>query len=128
MSTKRGECIMNAGISNKCGWGRQILIAGVVTWILFVTTAPLPAQSTGWGTILGRVTDASGAVVPSVEVKLRNEATNVTATAVSNVTVDYAFSNVVPGTYQASFTGKGFKPYVVNHMVIYVSQTARQDA
>ena len=119
---------MNAGKSVKSGWGRLILIAGVVIWMSFLATAPLQAQSTGWGTIIGRVTDQSGAVIPNVEVKLRNEATNVTATAVSNATGDYAFTNVIPGTYQLSFMAKGFKPYDVNHLVMYVSQTVRQDA
>ena len=119
---------MNAGKLRKSGWSCVILIAGVVTWMLFLATAPLQAQSTGWGTIIGRVTDQSGAVVPNAEVKLRNEATNVTATAVSNAAGDYAFTNVIPGTYQVSFIAKGFKPYDIDHLVMYVSQTVRQDA
>ena len=112
----------------KSSWGPLAFVAGATLWILFLAVGPVHAQSTGWGTIIGRVIDPSSAVVPDVEVKLRNEATNVTATAMTNATGDYAFSNVIPGTYEVSFTAKGFKPYIANHLVMYVSHTVRQDA
>lgn len=108
--------------------GCWFLCAAMFAWLLFVSTVPLHAQATGWGTILGRVTDQSGAVVPNANIELRNESTNVTDTTVSNETGDYVFSNVIPGQYEVRVTAGGFKAYVASHLVVYVSQSVRQDA
>lgn len=85
------------------------------------------AQS-GRGTILGRVTDQSGEVVPNASVTVRNEGTNVSMVRKTNSDGEYAFSNLIPGTYEVTVQQTGFRPYVVSHIVLYVSQTVRQDA
>ncbi len=104
-----------------------ILSIAATATVMFLTLLPLPAQ-TGWGTILGRVTDQSGAVVPKAQVTLRNEGTNVSVAAKTNVDGEYVFSNVIPGTYEVTVRQPGFKPFIVNHIVLYVSQTVRENA
>lgn len=103
-----------------------VLVAGALVFVLVIA---MGAQGqTGWGTILGRVTDQSGAVVPNAKVTLRNEGTNVLVKAQSNTDGEYVFSNLIPGTYEVTVRQPGFKPFVVSHIVLYVSQTVRENA
>jgi hypothetical protein len=97
--------------------------------LLLVVLAPvtLPGQ-TGYGTILGRVTDQSGAVVPNAKVTLRNEATNVSNVTQTNGAGEYVFPNLIPGAYAATVSQQGFNLFTVSHIVLSVSQTVRQDA
>ena len=68
----------------------------------------LPAQSTG-GRILGRVADASGAVLANVKVTLVNEATGVSTSAQTNDNGDYSFPQVAVGSYRVELDLTGFK-------------------
>src|SRR6266511_2015005 len=58
------------------------------------------------GGLRGSVKD-SGGVVPGVDVTLTNEATNISRSTVTNERGEYAFANVIPGTYsvKAALTG-----------------------
>jgi hypothetical protein len=104
-----------------------VLGAMLVAWLLLFGSTVLVGQTT-FGSIVGRATDQSGGVIAGAQVVLRNEATNVTASTQSNTAGDYVFSNLIPGTYEVSVTSQGFERYVLNHIVLYVNQTAREDA
>jgi Carboxypeptidase regulatory-like domain len=55
-----------------------------ITLVLgMVMSARLPAQVVG-GTILGTITEPSGAVIPDAQVSIKNLATNVIRTTVTN--------------------------------------------
>ena len=69
----------------------------------------LPAQNAVLtGAIGGRVTDQERAVVPGVPVVLRNLATGLQQSAVTNHAGLYQFLALMPGTYSVTATGKGF--------------------
>ena len=59
-------------------------------------------------TVLGTVRDSSGAVVPGATVTLKNVATGIVATAVSDENGNYQFLNVRIGTYNARAELQGF--------------------
>ena len=82
------------------------LVAALILCLVFGTF--VCAQSTG-GRILGRVSDASGAVLPGVKVTATNEATGVTHTTLTNDSGDYGFPQVPLGIYTLSFDLAGFK-------------------
>ena len=74
------------------------------------SVATLRAQATG--TIVGTVTDESGAVLPGVTIEVTNVGTGQTRTA---VTGDDGYFNVPllrPGSYQVKGTLNGFKTFV----------------
>jgi hypothetical protein len=60
--------------------------------------ARLHAQAIS-GDLVGRVTDASGAIVPNVSVTATNTATDVKASARTNSSGEYRLSNLLPGNY-----------------------------
>ncbi|MFB3827835.1 MAG: TonB-dependent receptor domain-containing protein [Bryobacteraceae bacterium] len=72
---------------------------------------PLIAQDPR-GKILGRVSDASGAVIPGVRVRAANTATNVAFSATTNELGNYEIPYLLGGTYVVSAEIQGFKKYV----------------
>jgi hypothetical protein len=64
------------------------------------------------GTILGRVTDASGAVIANAKIQIVNEATNVAIPAVSNEQGNYSAPFLIPGTYKVTASAAGFKGFI----------------
>lgn len=64
--------------------------------------------------ITGVVRDASGAVVPRAIIVLHSSATGVSRQTLSNDTGNYAFVNVLPGTYTLTAEGPGFSKSTTN--------------
>jgi hypothetical protein len=87
---------------------------------------PLRAQ-TSRGTVLGRVTDISGATVSGATVTLQNVNTGVAAKFTTNATGDYVFVNLIPGSYELKIEAPGFKTVRVPGLDVQVQQTLRQD-
>jgi hypothetical protein len=82
----------------------------MVAFLLCAATGAGLAQSTS-GTVLGSVTDASGAVVPQAKVELVNAGTNVIHRTVSSGDGSYRFNNVDVGTYQIRVDAQGFQKF-----------------
>src|SRR5437764_4900661 len=61
------------------------------------------------GTIVGRVTDTSSAVVPRASVKITNEATGVTVTSQTNESGNYVAPYLISGRYRVQCEMPGFK-------------------
>lgn len=94
--------------------------------VLLAATGMFYAQGTA-GTILGTVTDTTGAVVPNVTVDVTNTATGVTNSVKSTGTGDYSVPNLIPGPYRVSVNAPGFSKGVVNGITLVVGQDARAD-
>jgi len=78
------------------------------------------------GSVGGRVTDESGAVVPGALVKLRNLSTGVEQSAETNHAGLYRFQVVMPGNYSLRGSVKGFRDVEVLARVL-VGNTTSQD-
>ena len=70
------------------------LFVAVLLALAFTTEVFSQAQS---GTIVGTVTDQTGAVIPNASVKLVNDATQFTRTAVANTNGQYVAYSVPTG-------------------------------
>jgi hypothetical protein len=77
---------------------------------LLASAWPLLAQETR-GSIHGRVTDASGAVIPGVAVSATSVSTNVTVNAQSNAEGNYEIPYLLPGEYRLTAEQSGFKSF-----------------
>jgi hypothetical protein len=85
------------------------LCRGLLFFLWFaVAGANLHAQVAG-GTISGTVTDSSGRVINNVQITITNVATGVTRDVTTNDEGFYSAPNLLPGTYEAKFTAKGFR-------------------
>ncbi|MBM3744516.1 MAG: carboxypeptidase regulatory-like domain-containing protein [Acidobacteria bacterium] len=63
------------------------------------------------GTILGRVTDPTGAMIPSVEVRVTNVATGAAASTRTNSSGNYTIPFLLPGIYTLTAELVGFKTF-----------------
>ncbi len=106
-----------------------LVVTRVVVAALFVLASmlQLPAQNAVLtGAIGGRITDKTGAIVPGVSVEVRNLATGVPQSAVTNHAGIYQFPVLMPGTYSVTASGKGFRG--VEALVrVLVGNTTLQD-
>src|SRR5687768_12564975 len=77
--------------------------------------------------IVGTVTDSSGAAMPGVQVEVTNEATNTTTRLVTDSAGSYSAVNLIPGSYTVRASQQGFQPQAFRNYVLQVSQRARLD-
>ena len=88
---------------------------------VFFSASALPAQTTG-GRILGRVSDASGASLAGVAVRLISEQTGVSLAATTNTAGDYQFPEVPVGNYRLEFEHPGFKKTAQTGITLLVNE------
>ncbi|MFP5204465.1 MAG: carboxypeptidase regulatory-like domain-containing protein [Acidobacteriota bacterium] len=93
---------------------------------LFLLVLPSRVWSQDNSTITGSVTDASGAVVPNVNLDLTNIATGQIRTTISNSVGEYRFPNVGIGTYTLTAKASGFQTYTRTGIVVNVAQTREE--
>lgn len=83
-------------------------LAFLIVAILLGTSVSVWAQSTATGTVVGTITDQSGAVVPAAQVTITDSSTGTTRTANTNSAGNYLFVDVNPGHYDLTITKQGF--------------------
>ena len=96
-------------------------VASVALVIIWLAIAAFAQESRG--TIIGRVSDASGAVLPDIKVDITNTATNVTITATTNDEGRFSAPFLLPGFYRVAMEKTGFKRLVQSAIEVRVSET-----
>ncbi len=74
------------------------------------------------GSIFGRVTDESGALVPATSVTLRQEASGFTRMAVTGDSGAYRMDQLAPGIYSITASHPGLRTLVESHVTVEVNQ------
>lgn len=103
-------------------------------WWMLLTLASLALFSgiiqaqTFYGSIVGTVTDSSGATVPGAAVTAVNSGTGERRTSQSNAEGKYEFVNLVPGRYRVDVEKAGFKHLTRDEIEVQVQATVRVDA
>ena len=93
---------------------------------LALAAAPARAQLL-YGSIVGNVKDAQGAVVPGATVTIVNKETNLTRDAVTDAEGNYTFSNVLAGPYDLKVSLTGFREAIRANVPVTIGQIARVD-
>jgi hypothetical protein len=78
-------------------------------------------------TLVGTVSDSTGAVVPNATVKLTNQQTEAVATQTTNNSGNYEFTFITPGLYVVDITANGFKEARRTDITVVVNTTTRVD-
>ena len=86
-----------------------------------------PAYSQALGTVTGEVRDSTGAIIPDVEVTVRNTETNISRTMATNESGVYTVPALNPGLYDVRASKSGFKSTTRGTIELQVQQTARVD-
>jgi len=80
-----------------------------------------------FGEVTGRVTDASGAVIPGAALTLTNVNTNAVRNTLTAEAGAYTFPSVAPGVYRLRTELPGFKTAVSEQFEVQVQQVVRLD-
>src|SRR5437868_9044154 len=102
---------------------RQVLLAA----LLALCAASLMYGQSAAGGVNGTVSDPARAAVPGATVTLRNVATNIETTAMTNGNGFFTFVNVQPGQYNLTVKTAGFRAAQVPEFTVGVNQTVTQD-
>jgi hypothetical protein len=101
-------------------------LLSIVIVLFFVAAAPYTFAQVVNATLSGTVADATGALIPGVEVTAQNTGTNVVSTTVTNESGIYRFPSLQPGTYRVSAELAGFQTQAFQ-VVLGTSQQIRQN-
>jgi hypothetical protein len=97
--------------------------------LVFVLLAAISLSAqTFRGTILGSVTDPSGAVLPGASVTVKNVATGLARTTETSADGSYSLPELPIGTYTVTVTLAGFQTFQANGVEVDVSGERRVDA
>lgn len=98
--------------------------------LLLIVTALLALSlraQTPTASIVGRITDPTGAVVPGVTVKVTNLDTNISHQVTSNEIGEYTIPYLDPGRYLLEAALAGFRTYRREELALAVGQILRLD-
>ncbi len=85
---------------------------------------PAPAQIL-YGSIVGNVTDATGAAVPGATVKVTNLSTGTVRQVSANEIGAYSVPTLQAGTFTVHVTSSGFRPAEVTNVIVTINTVTR---
>ena len=103
------------------------LFAFVLVFAFLVFTPSGKAQTSTSGTVIGTVTDPSGAAVGGAGVTLKNKATNNQSVQNTNAAGQYTFVNVTPSQYEISVKKDGFRTSTISDLTVDVAKSYNVD-
>lgn len=104
----------------------RLTTAVLLCIILFIAAPSLNAQLL-YGSIVGTVTDQSGAVVPNAQIKAVDPATGEAREVTTDESGRYTIGNVVAGTYDVSVTAPGFRLFTQKGVTATINTVTRVD-
>ena len=113
---------MGWGNMRKSGIGIAVLLAG----FLLVASVTAYSQAVN-ATLVGTVTDSSGAVVSGAKINITEVATGITRGTTTNESGNYVVPNLSPGTYNVTGEMQGFKRATRERVGVIVNSTVRVD-
>src|SRR6266404_4878809 len=101
----------------------------VLTFLFFVVAGSLPTAhaQTENASILGSVTDPTGAVVPSATIRLIDTDRGLKSEVATGSSGFYSFPNVRPGHYRMDVEKSGFKPLRLTGITVNVQDNLGQN-
>jgi hypothetical protein len=101
---------------------RSVLVAVLVSVAVNASAQAL------YGSLVGNVTDETGAAVPGATVTITQAETSLTRDVVTNESGGYNVPNLLPGTYEVVVTLSGFQTYRARQITVRQGIDVRVDA
>ena len=110
-------------------FGKSRAIYGVLCMFALLLAVPFAAHAQQYsGSIVGTVTDPSGAAVAGATVTATNTGTNATYTATTTDLGAYTFPQMVVGTYEIHIKASSFKEFIAKGVEVHTSTAAEVNA
>jgi hypothetical protein len=102
---------------------RFAVLAFITVFVLFLCSVAFGQTTISTGSLVGTVTDPTGAVVGGAKISIRNTATNQEVSVTSNSSGSFNSGALEPGSYRVQVSAKGFSS-TVETVVVQVGNTA----
>ena len=101
--------------------------AALAVLLLLSSSTTVKAQVL-FGSLVGNVTDSSGAAVPGAKVKITETQTGQTRELETNEAGGYTISTIPAGTYDVTVTVTGFRSFTTSKVAVHLNTVVRVDA
>ncbi len=106
---------------NRAASGSKSILLGLLA-ILMLAVIPVAIQAQAYyGSIVGNVTDTTGAVIVGARVVVTTNATDVTFNTTTSSIGAFALAQLPVGTYTVTITAPNFKTFKVDNVEVHVS-------
>jgi len=105
---------------------RNFLTVTLAVFLASFLHIPASAQQV-FGSIVGTVTDASGAAVSGATVTISDQNKGTKVTTTTNESGNFSRGQLTPGSYTVEVEARGFRKAVSHDVAVSVDQTARVD-
>ena len=105
----------------------QLVMLSLAFMLITITVAQFTQAQVLYGSLVGRVEDPSGAVLPGGSVTVTNKDTGQQREITADADGSYAFRDLQAGVYDLKVTQSGFKSYVKAGVMIAINNVARED-
>jgi|HubBroStandDraft_6_1064221.scaffolds.fasta_scaffold14903_1 outer membrane receptor protein involved in Fe transport len=105
----------------------KLVLRFALVLVAFLLPVAMFAQTSN-GTVVGTVTDQSGAVVPKASVKAESIVLAISRETTTDASGGYRLESLAPGTYSMTFTAPGFDVYQVNDVLVEASISVTTNA
>ncbi len=105
----------------------QRFISSLLVFLSLVLAAPALDAQVLYGSLVGTVTDQSGAVIPKAQIKASNPATGEVREVTTDAEGRYTIGNVVAGTYDLQVSASGFRQVTTTGVAATINSVTRVD-
>src|SRR3954470_19251848 len=105
---------------------RPVLLVGLLS--LFLCVSGISLAQAVYGTIVGTVTDSSGAAVPSAKITILDVNKGVSYSVTTNESGNYTQGHLIAGTYEIRVEANGFQTFVQKNANVSVDTVTQVDA
>ena len=106
---------------------RSVSIAFAAITLLCVFCIPAAMGQAVYGSILGTVTDPSGAAVNGAKITVTSQTKNTSFSDTTNESGNYSVTHLIPDTYSVRIEGQGFKTIQYKDIQVSADTGARVD-
>ncbi|MGA7339255.1 MAG: carboxypeptidase-like regulatory domain-containing protein [Terracidiphilus sp.] len=108
-------------------WEQACIVLMPIALLVGVVSGARVQAQTSYGSVVGTVTDSTGADVLGAKVSLKNDGTNAAEEAVTGTGGTYSFINLNPGSYSVSIAQAGFESYTQSGIDVQIGGATRVD-
>lgn len=107
---------------------KKLVLAVVATLgLLCGLGTPTASAQAVYGSIIGTVTDPSGAAVANVKVTVTSQTKNTSVEATTNESGNYSVTHLIPDVYSVRVEGQGFKVLQFKDIIVNADSAANVD-
>src|SRR5690242_183952 len=88
---------------------RSVLAVAATLGLLCTLWVPMASAQAVYGSIIGTVTDPSGAAVANAKVTVTSQTKNTSVEVTTNESGNYSVTHLIPDVYSVRIEGQGFK-------------------